>query len=146
MVGDWKIAGKFRMTPDAPWMESKSESHSEMIMDGRFLVQKVKGEPMMGMPTPFEGFGVTGYDNMKQKYQNVWMDNMGTMMMVSEGTCSSDGKEITYMSKMPDPMSGQDVDVKMVYKVESPGRHIMEMHSPGPDGKMFMNMELTYTK
>ena len=38
----------------------------------------------MGMS--FEGMGVTGYDNLKGKYDTIWMDNMASGMMHGTGS------------------------------------------------------------
>src|SRR5205085_1784890 len=73
LAGDWDIAGKFRMSADDKWQESKSRSHAEFILGDRFLTQKIKGDPMPGAESagPFEGFGILGYDNDKKKFESV---------------------------------------------------------------------------
>ena len=146
LAGKWDIEGKFRMTPDAPWTESKSENDAEWILGGRFLTQRVKGEPMMGMPMAFEGFGFMGYDNMTRKHTFVWVDNFGTMTMTGEGQCSEDGKIMTFMSKFLDPMSGQESFMKSIYRVESPERYVLQMYGPDPEGNEFLSMELVHTR
>lgn len=146
MEGKWSITGKFRMAPEAPWEESKSESTVTMILGGRFLKQEVKGEPMMGMETPFEGFGLLGYDNQSKKHTSVWMDNMGTMTMIGEGEASADGKTISYMTKCTDPMTNQPTWMKTVYKIEGPDKYTMTMSGPDAAGKEFVMMELTHTR
>lgn len=146
LSGQWNITGKFRMAPDAPWSESKSESVCEWILDGRFLTQRIKGEPMMGMPTPFEGFGFLGYDNMTHKHTFVWVDNFGTMTMTGEGHCADGGKVTTYMSKFLDPMTGQESHMKSVYRIEGPDRYVLEMYSPDPKGEEFLAMVLVNTR
>jgi hypothetical protein len=146
MAGTWNIAGKFRMSPDMPWTESNSMSESKWILGGRFLSQSVKGDPMPPMPENFEGFGLIGYDNMQQKYISTWCDNMGTMIMMSEGDCDKSGKIITMRGDHKDCMTGQDTYMRSVYKLESPDRYVLEMYMPGPDGKEFLGMTLTHTR
>ena len=147
LAGAWDLAGKFRMGPAAPWTESKSRSKAEWILGGRFLTQTIVGEPMEGMPGPFEGFGVVGYDNIKGKYVSVWMDNMGTMMMVSEGTCDDEGQTITFVSEpYQNPFTGQKTRLKSVYRIVSNDKYVLSMYEPGPDGKEYLGMELTHTR
>ena len=72
-----------------------------MALGGRFLEERVQSS-FMGQP--FSGIGYTGYDNVKKKYVSTWMDNMGTMIMVMEGTPDPAGKvyktlEIHYTRK-----------------------------------------------
>lgn len=146
LAGKWQAAGRFRMTPDAPWTESKSEADSEWVLGGRFLLQKVKGDPMMGMPQPFEGLGLMGYDNGKKKFIFSWADNMGTMIMAGEGSADSTGKTITFMSNCEDPMTKKPTSMKSVYKVESNDKYVLQMYQPAPDGKEFLAMEIVNTR
>ncbi len=146
LAGKWAVAGRFRMSPDQSWETSQSESETEWVLGGRFLLQRVRGEPMPGMPTPFEGLGMTGYDNAKKKYVTTWADNMGTMLIYAEGTCSQGGKDITYVFDMLDCMTQREITVRMVIKIESNDKYVMEWHQPGPDGKEFLGMVLTSTR
>ena len=42
------------------------------------------------MQHPFNGNSLTGYDNQKQKYVNLWMDDMSTsVMIVSTLVCAN---------------------------------------------------------
>src|SRR5205809_928011 len=63
--GNWNIAVKSWMDPAKPPQESTGTCESKMVLGGRFLHQECTGS-MMGMP--FNGMGITGYDNMKKKY------------------------------------------------------------------------------
>jgi len=56
---------------------------------------------MMGMP--FEGIGINGYDNLKKKFVSTWIDNMGTMIVMSTGTFDPATKTFTYMGEMDNP-------------------------------------------
>lgn len=146
MAGSWTVAGKFRMDPSQPWEESKSESQGEMILGGRFLQQHFTGEPMMGMPTKFEGLGFMGFDNQKQKFVSTWMDNMGTMIMVGEGSYDAAAKTLTMRSDYIDPMTNQKSFMRSVYKMESADKYVLTAFGPAPDGKEFQMMELVHTK
>ncbi len=146
LQGAWSVAGKFRMTPDQPWEEQNSEGKSELVLGGRFLHQHYEGGPMMGMPEAFEGLGFIGYDNQKQKYVYAWIDSMGTMIMIGEGTCDAAGKTITFRSDFVSPFTNQKTYMTSVYKVEGPDRYVHSMFGPGPDGKDFQMVELVHTR
>lgn len=146
LAGKWEIAGKWRMGPEAPWQESRSTAEAEWILGGRFLQQKVKGEPMPPMPEPFEGLGIVGYDNAKQRYVSFWIDNFGTMMLTAEGSCSDDGRKITFEGSYDDPMTGSKQTLKTIYKVKSADEYVMEMWQNGPDGKEFLGVELLHKR
>jgi len=143
-IGKWKLVVKYRMDPAAEWKESLSESEVEWIIGDRFIREEVEGEMEEGVK--FEGLGFTGYDNLKKKYVSAWMDNMGTGMMVSEGSCDESGKVFTFVGEHIDPMTGKAGKDKTVLKIVNNDKHVMEMYMNGPDGKEFLAMEIVYTR
>lgn len=52
---------------------------------------------MMGMP--FEGHGTLAYDNHRKMFVSTWIDNMGSGIMVLEGTYDDASKTLTLMGK-----------------------------------------------
>jgi hypothetical protein len=141
-VGTWNTKVTFWMAPAAPAMSTQGTSENRWIMGGRFLEQRFKGD-MMGMP--FEGLGYTGYDNVKKQYWGTWMDNMSTAMMMSTGW-SPDAKTFMFTGSMADPMTGKDARMEERLTVVDSDHHVMEMWGPGPDGSMYRNMEIQYTR
>ena len=116
-------------------------SKATMIMDGRYLFDKVKGT-FGGMP--FEGMGTTGYDNGRKKFVATWIDSMGTGIMIGEGDYDADKKSWSYTAKSTEPMSGQSILTRSVERIVDDNTWVMEMYGPGPDGKEFQMMEITY--
>jgi hypothetical protein len=112
-------------------------------MDGRLLEDHTTGtfEKM-----PFTGLGHVGYDNMKKKYVSTWMDNMGTAIMMSEGTYDAATKTFTYTGEMPDPMQGKYVKSRTTEKMVDKDHWVMSMYSTGADGKEVQGMEISYTR
>ncbi len=98
------------------------------------------------MGKPFNGMSLTGYDNMKQKYIAVWVDDMSTGMVMTEGSAENNGKAITFMGKMNCPATGEkDMPIRHVLRIVSPNKHVFEMYdaSKGTEAK---TMEITYTR
>ncbi|HEV7767427.1 MAG TPA: DUF1579 domain-containing protein [Thermoanaerobaculia bacterium] len=143
MTGTWDTKVSFWMFPGAEPATSAGVSTAQWVLGGRYLEQRFKGD-MGGMP--FEGIGYTGYDNTKKQYWGTWMDNMSTSMMTSTGSLSADGKVWEFDATMTDPMTGKDTTAKEKITVHSADHHTMEMWGPGPDGKMFKNLEIQYTR
>lgn len=147
MAGNWSYVTKWRMAPDAPWSESKGMSKVEVLFDGRFAKQELKGDGMSEDGPPFEGRGVTGYDNFRKKYVNAWIDNHGTGVMLSYGTADPSGKVITYRAEEPDWMNpGKTKTAKSIYRIKDDRTHVYEMYDTGPDGKEYLSLEVTYTR
>lgn len=141
-VGSWKGDITMWMQPGAPPMTSVGETTNEMILGGRYLQSKNKG---IFMGAPFEGIGITGYDNAKKVFFNSWIDNMGTGMMYLTGTWDPATKSINFTGTMVDPVAGGDVQVREVYKLVDDNTQIMEMYSVA-NGKEFKNMEIKFTR
>jgi len=142
MVGTFDVKVKSWMAPAAPPMESTGTAENTWVLGGRWVEEKFTGT-FMNMP--FHGIGYTGYDNIKKQYVGTWIDDMGTSMMVSTGKGGS-GNTYEFSSSMDDPMTGKTMPVTEKVVVTDNDHHMMEMWSPGPDGKMFKMMEIWYTR
>jgi hypothetical protein len=143
LVGNWTTATTFWAAPGAPPAESTGAAEHRMILGGRFLVTSYKGN---FMDIPFEGTGTVAYDRYKEKYVETWVDNMGTMVMVSEGTCDGTGKERTVAAEFTDPMTGADVAFRSVYRIIDEDNYVLEMHSSLPEGGEFQLFEIAHTR
>lgn len=142
-VGKWTLVTKMWMDPSQPAMESKGTMECVPVLDGRFFQSVYKGD-MMGMP--FEGISVMGYDLYKKQYIGTWMDNMGTMIMISTGTANADGSECTMMASFDDPATKTTKHHKQITRWTGPDTFVFEMYevSPGqPDKK---GMEIVHTR
>lgn len=111
IVGKWDVVMKVSMGgPGSPPIETTGESEFRLIMGGRFVLEEVRGS-MMGMP--FDGMGITGYDNDKNLYVSTWVDNMNTHMLHMSGSRDhATGKTLTMYGTMSEPML--DVSDRMV--------------------------------
>lgn len=142
-VGKWTGHVSCWMMPGQPAMESDCTSEVKWIMDGRYLMENAKGS-FMGQP--FEGMGISGYDNLKQKYVYSWIDNMGTGISTGEGTLDAAKKVLTATSAMPDPASGKYVTTRSTETKTDNDNWKMEMYAPGKDGKEFLTMRIEYKR
>lgn len=141
--GTWSVTSRWWSAPGAPPQESTGTSTYEMVMDGRYLKETVKSQ---WMDTPFEGIGLTGYDNLKNAYVSSWIDNMGTGIMMSEGKWDAATKTYTWTGEYMDAMTGKPKKIRMTTRIESPTKHVGAFYDVGPDGKEYRSMELVYTK
>lgn len=123
-VGTWETSTKWMM-PDAPPQPSVGTATIESFMDGRFIMEISKVPMMMGMP--WEGRGIFGYDNTKQKHIGTWCDSWGTMIMVMEGTCDGTCKTVTLTGTFTDPATKQTKTMKVVGKEVDVDHHVTEL-------------------
>lgn len=87
-AGDWTVAARMRMGPDAPWSDMEMKVKSQAALGGRWLIHKVSGS-MGGMP--FDGLQIEGYNNLKQQYEALWTDSMSTWFVTSAGQMDEHG-------------------------------------------------------
>ena len=141
-AGDWKCHAKLWMEPAAPPQVSEGTAKIEMVLGGRY--QKIiYDSTFMGMP--LNGIGYVGYDNVKKKYSSIWMDNMGTSILVGEGTYNDTAKAIEIKGEMLDPFSGGMVKYRTLTKTIDKNKIIFEMYMVMEDAE-FKSLELTYTR
>ena len=144
LAGEFDVDSEMVMQPGAPAQKSKGKHKAAMIMGGRYLQGEFTGETM-GMT--FHGLSFMGYDNAKKKYFTTWMDDMGTGIMVAEGTASKDGKVITMTGEYDDPMANQKRKYRWVTTVVSDDKHVFEWFDADKDGKNeYRMMRVTYTR
>lgn len=144
LVGSWDLIVRFRMGPDAEWQEEKSSAQSRLILGGRFLLQEVTGEELMGQR--FEGLSILGYDNYAKKYTSTWQDTMMTATMTSTGTCDKSGKVFTLTGEYNDPATGKTKKTKHVIRIINENKYTWDGFEVADDGTEFKGMEITYTR
>jgi hypothetical protein len=141
--GRWKTVTKVWAAPGAPVQESKGTAVHKMVMGGRYIDVSYKGD-FFGQP--FEGSGRAGYDRYQKKYVDTWGDSMGTMIMVSEGTCSEGGKKRTMTAKYDDPFTGKPTVMRSVFTIQDPDRFLLEMYTQAGSDPEFKMMEIHHTR
>lgn len=143
-AGKWNGVVKMWMDPHQPAAdESTCITEYKWIMDGRYLADTTEGS---FNNEKFMGHSVTGYDNIKKKFGWVWIDNFGTGFMVAEGSYDPATKTFKYTFESPDPLQGKYVKGWSTERRIDDDHFVSEMHGPGPDGKDFKMMEISYTR
>jgi hypothetical protein len=142
-VGSWDVKTKMWMAPGAPPAESTGTSENAMILGGRFLEQRYSGT-MMGQP--FNGIGVTGYDNYKKRVVATWIDSASTSIMEMEGSVDKTGKVITCTGTMNNVIAKKPMKVKSRVTIVDADHHTYESWHTGPGGKWSQDLEITYTR
>ncbi len=143
-AGKWAYTGKFWMSPEAPAQEMTGVTENAMDMGGRFLKQTITG-PWMGQI--FHGLGYTGYDNVKQEYVSVWLDDMGTGIMMVSGQYDAATKTLTQSGANSCPLTGEKARPgRSTWAVNDTDRNTYTSYTLGPDGKEFKSMEIVYAR
>ncbi|HRX85346.1 MAG TPA: DUF1579 domain-containing protein [Phycisphaerae bacterium] len=142
LAGHWNAEVKFWYQPDSTPSVSKGTSDFKSILGGRYVEEAFKSD-MGGVP--FEGRGLSGYDNLKKKYVSLWMDSMSTSIMMLTGEWDEAQKAIVTYGEETDPM-GTKWKLRSVAKEVSPTKYVYSAYRAAPDGKEYKSLEVTYTK
>jgi hypothetical protein len=149
-AGTWSYVVKMWMDPKGPPNESKGTAVRKAVMDGRYVTGDYSGS--FKMPGPdgkmkemnFKGMSMDAYDNVKKKFVSGWVDNMGTGIMITEGTYDAATKSITYTGEF-EMAPGMKSKVREVVKFTDKTHMSMEYYEDRGQGEA-KSMEITYTK
>jgi Protein of unknown function (DUF1579) len=149
LAGSWTYTTKFWLSPDTntPPIESSGTAVAKSIMGGRYLQTDNAGKMQMPgsdgtmMDVEFHGMEIDGFDNVKKKFVSSWVDNMGTGIMLSEGTYDAATKTITYTSE-EEPMPGMKMKVRELVKLTDKDHHTFEFYEDR-GGTEVKTMEIT---
>ena len=150
LVGTWDYTAQMWRAPGVPPMETKGSAVREAVLGGRYFITHATGP--MEMPGAdgkmksfeFKGMSVDGYDNVKQKFVSTWIDNMGTGIMISEGTYDPASKTFTYHGTM-EMVPGMKSEMRETIKVVDADHHTFSFYEMR-DGKEALTMQLSYTR
>jgi uncharacterized protein DUF1579 len=143
LAGDWNLTVKWTWDPSQPMQTSNSTATITTLMDGRYYQEQTSGE-MMGKP--FQGMGLTGYDNVLKRYESVWIDNAGTGIMRSQGMPDASGNVVNWTGESSDPMTGKMAKYRMVTRFADDNHYTFEMYIKDPAGKEYKTMEIAYER
>ncbi|MBS1493531.1 MAG: DUF1579 domain-containing protein [Bacteroidetes bacterium] len=124
MTGEWKFTSKFWMAPGQEPVSNTGTARYEMLLGGRY--QKVTASAsMMGMP--YEGIGITGYNNVSKLFESSWVDNFRTGVMYMTGTMDDKGM-ITMTGSTVDPITGKIQMERQTIRPDGDNKYIMEIY------------------
>lgn len=150
MAGTWSYTVKMWMDPKAPPSEAKGTATRKPVMDGRYFISEHSGKFQMPgsdgkmKDMNFKGMAIEGYDNVKNKFVSAWIDNMGTMIMTSEGTYDAASKTFTYNAQC-EVLPGMPMKIREVLKVVDNDHHALEWYEDRGQGEV-KTMEISYTR
>jgi hypothetical protein len=137
--GTWKVSGKC-------WCEGGKATDASgtatirMTLGGRWQEHIFSGSLEN---RPFVGYGLTGYDNGKKEFTQIWLDNFSTGATVASGSLSDDKKTLTFTGTM----EMGTVKVPFTSTLVMDGDNKATYSSTGTlEGKDFPMIELVYER
>lgn len=146
LVGKWTYAMQWWMAPNAAPEAMTGTSENSFTMGGRFLKQKVKGDPIPDHPA-FEGLSFIGYDNLRKEYRSIWLDNMSTSMAQGTGQYDAATKTLMLQGDFSCPMTGETHRwYRDALTLVDADHSTYVSYSKTPEGKEYKAMEIRYTR
>jgi hypothetical protein len=142
-VGNWDATVKFWEQPGGEAQESKATEKNELLPGGYWLISRFEGA--FG-PAKFVGMGTWGYDPEQKEYVGTWVDSMSPYMMVTKADYDAATKTLTGTGESRDPVTGKAMATKSISRYVDNNTRTFEMYTPGPDGKEWKMMEITYKR
>jgi len=142
MAGDFTITIKSYMEPGAAPEVSTGTSTRTMILGGRYLEETVHSS-VAGQP--FEGRGLTGYDNVTGQWWGSWIDSMSTGVMTTSGDWDETAGVGTFKGEYKDPLTGTLQTSRSVVRRLPNGDELMEMYMSTAAGEV-KAMEILYQR
>lgn len=144
-AGTWHGTSMMWMAPGMEPSKSECTSTITMLMDGRFLKNETKGDmPGMG---PFEGYGISAFDNVAQQFVASWIDNFSTGMMTGTGELSPDGKTLTWHFTYNCPIRKGPAKMREIQRMTGADTMELEMYGADPkSGQEYKMMHISYTR
>ena len=135
MAGTWDVKSKFHMV-SGQIIEMNGVEVAKMQPGGFWLITDFSGK-FMG--EPFHGHGVLGYEAHKKEYVGTWVDSIGSILIISMGTCSKNGKVTTMIGKSFNPMENREVTYKQVTEIKDANTKTFHMYDvQGKNEKLIM--------
>jgi hypothetical protein len=149
-AGNWNFKTTFWMAPGAPPTESTGSATCKPLMGGRYYLSEANGKFEMPGPdgkmqaTDFKGMEIAGYDNVKQKFVSSWIDNMGTSIVILEGTYDPATKTFTYLTE-EEMMPGVKTKARELIKFVDHDHYVLEWYEDH-GGEQSKTMEIDYVR
>ena len=148
LIGRWDARVLHWMAPGQPPTESSGVLENTWALGGLFVLTQYRGEEM---GRPFEGIGLLGYDNQRQKYVGNWADSMSSgLWPTATGDLgdAENGDALTLSRVMTDPMTGQLIKVRDVTTLVDDDHITYEIFvtRPGQDEAKVLEAQYTRTE
>ena len=142
-VGDWNSSTTMWMDPKKPPQKTEGTSHTVALFGGRYIETHYEGT-FQG--EPLNGQGLFGFDNLKGKFFNTWIDNGSTGFWLAWGSYDAASKSYTFNGEMDDELkAGAKTAVREVVHVTDPSHYTFEWYETRA-GKESKTLQIDYSK
>ena len=139
-VGEWNQKIRMWMRPDAEPQVLTGKAEYEWIMGGRFLQGTYEGN-FMGQP--FHAMDLLGYDNYREQYVSIWVDNLSTGLMSVKGWYNDETDTIVMHGTVDDLIHNfPNRPVRTETEIRSDDHIVYRSYTVDRNGDEYKTMEL----
>ena len=142
LVGNWDVEYEHWMEPGSPPSKATATSTYRSILGGRYVLEEFHSE-FDG--APFEGMLILGYDNVRQQFQSLWIDNFSTGFHIQRGQMDESGTK-RLRGKAFDLMTPKGRPVRSEVQLLSDDHFTMQMFDGEPGGPEWVSMSFEYKR
>jgi hypothetical protein len=141
-TGTWIGEGTLQFSPDAPPINSgTSILINKMAMNGLYQISEIKGNTTPGMGKPWTGLRITGYDSDRKVFTRAMIgDGTAVSGVAMEGAWDEATKSMTMPFKRVDPSTGEERNLKEVYRIIDENTEVLEIYATDPKTKKEFKM------
>ena len=149
LAGKWNYVLKILRGHDKPPIETKGVVVRQPIMAGRYYLADFNVEMLPGASgelerANFQGKEIEGYDNIKQKFFSIWIDNASTSVTVFEGTYDPRSRTFSYTTET-EPQHGKKMKVREQIRLVDADHYTLEWFEEH-GGREIKTIEIAYTR
>ncbi len=139
--GSWEMEGRFRHTPDMPWIPTGSRLVAAPKLGGSVVARDIEAPQI-----DFSAFDVLTYSPRTGAVQYIYASNQDTSALIFEGTCTDDCRALEFSQVCGPAWPYPACEGRTSITFESDSRFVARDTRPGPDGEPFMTREVVYTR
>lgn len=140
-LGEWDVAVRMRVGPEAPWQESTAKAEVTRLLKGCVQRMHFTGT-MMGME--FEGEETLTYNRDTKKFESFWFDSVGARASTFAGGFDGGGN---LLLSGTDVMNGEAVLTRSIVIPRSEDEVEWRMEVSEDNGvTWYMSLKMVYTR
>jgi hypothetical protein len=144
LVGQWKFTITWGPEMAGKMKPATGTSTFKLLFGGRYLEQEMAGK-MKG--EAFQARGLIGHNNLKKRYDSIWIDSKSTGLIHGEGSYDPETKVLKDLGDYSDPaMSKKKRLYRAEWKFVDAKQMTYTMWTTGEDGKEALAMEVVYRR
>jgi len=144
LAGEWSHSATLWESPGAEPEVFTMTADYRWVLGGRFLIGQYSG--YFGGEF-FEAKDVLGYDNFRQQFNSLWIDNKTTSFTLASGHYDRHQDALILQGTQDDvERKVRDEPFKFVYRFGDDDRLVIEAFIPGPEGTMFRRIRVEATR